>query len=134
GRSGARNRSDLCDRPGLCEFGPRVNSQRGRAGCDRHRPRRGQGMKAAGIMWRLSLAALLLTTTWQVWQLRRAPAWIAAQIERQGIETRRAALEAVASTRRDLTVRVDRLIDVSQHSIEDITRRADARLQDLTER
>jgi hypothetical protein len=85
-------------------------------------------------MWRLSLAALLLTTTWQVWQLRRAPAWIAAQIERQGIETRRAALEAVAGTRRDLTVRVDRLIDVSQHSIEDITLRADARLQDLTER
>ena len=91
-------------------------------------------MKAASIAWRLSLAALLLTTTWQVWQLRRAPAWMAAQIERQGSETRQAALAAIADTRHDLDARVDRLIDVSQQSIQDIGRRADTRLQDLTER
>ena len=43
-------------------------------------------MKTAAIAWRLSLAALLLSTTWQVWQLRRAPAWIQAQIEREARE------------------------------------------------
>jgi hypothetical protein len=95
---------------------------------------RGAGMKAASILWRLALAALLLTTAWQVWQLRRAPDWIAAQIEREGRDTRNAALAAIASTRTDLTVRVDRLIDVSQNSIADIAARADQRLQDLTER
>jgi hypothetical protein len=91
-------------------------------------------VKTASIAWRLSLAALLLTATWQVWQLRRAPAWMAAQIERQGSETRQAAVAAIADTRHDLDARVDRLIDVSQDSIQDIARRADTRLQDLTER
>src|SRR5437764_248527 len=91
-------------------------------------------MKAASIAWRLSLAAMLLTTAWQIWQLRHAPTWMAAQIERQGRETRQAALDAIAGTRHDLTVRVDRLIDLSQQSIQDIAQRADARLQDLTER
>jgi methyl-accepting chemotaxis protein len=91
-------------------------------------------VKAASISWRLSLAALLLTTTWEVWQLRRAPAWMAAQIERQGSETRQAALAAIADTRRDLDARADRLIDASRESIRDIARRTDTRLQDLTER
>jgi methyl-accepting chemotaxis protein len=91
-------------------------------------------LKAASIAWRLSLAALLLTTTWQVWQLRRAPAWIAAQIEQQGNKTRAAALKAIGDTRHDLDARVDRLIDVSQQSIQDIALRADTRLEDLTVR
>jgi len=51
-------------------------------------------MKAASMAWRLSLAALLLMATWQVWQLRRAPAWMQAQIEREGRQTRQAALSA----------------------------------------
>jgi ElaB/YqjD/DUF883 family membrane-anchored ribosome-binding protein len=91
-------------------------------------------VKAASIAWRLALAALLLLTAWQVWQLRHAPAWMAAQIERQGSETRQAALGAIADTRRDLTARVDRLMDVSEHSIQDIANRADRRLEDMTER
>jgi ElaB/YqjD/DUF883 family membrane-anchored ribosome-binding protein len=91
-------------------------------------------VKAAAIAWRLSLAALLLTAAWQVWQLRRAPAWMAAQIERQGSETRQAALAAIAGARHDLDARMDRLIDVSQQSIQDAAQRADTRLQDLTER
>ena len=91
-------------------------------------------MKAASIAWRLALAALLAVTAWQVWQLRRLPAWMEAQIDRQGRETRQAALDAIAGTRRDLDVRVDRLIDISQQSIQDIAQRADTRLQDLTER
>src|SRR5258707_1163869 len=91
-------------------------------------------MKAASIIWRLSLAALLLTTTWQVWQFRGAAQWMAAQIERQGSQTRTAALAAITDTRRDLTLRIDRLIDLSQQSLADIARRSDARLQDLTER
>lgn len=91
-------------------------------------------MKAAAIAWRLALAVLLLTAAWQVWQLRRAPDWIAAQIEREARDTRKAALAAIADTRKDLTVRVDRLIDLSQASITDIAERADSRIQDLTER
>jgi len=91
-------------------------------------------MKAASIAWRLSFAAFLLMTTWQVWQLRRAPAWMAAQIERQGRETRAAALAAIGDTRKDLAFRIDHLIDISQLSIENISQRADERLQDLTER
>lgn len=91
-------------------------------------------MRFASIAWRLSLAALLLTTTWQVWQLRRAPKWIAAQIERQGRETRAAALAAIGDVRADLMLRVDHLIDVSQQSLADIAQRSDTRLQDLTER
>jgi methyl-accepting chemotaxis protein len=91
-------------------------------------------MKAASIAWRLSLAVLLLTMAFQVWQLRRAPQWIAAQIERQGSETRAAALAAITDTRKDLTLRIDRLIDVSQQSLADIAQRSDTRLQDLTER
>ena len=91
-------------------------------------------MKAASIAWRLALAALLAVAAWQVWQLRRAPAWISAQIEREGRETRQAALGAIADTRKDLTGRVDRLIDVSQQSLADIADRSDRRIQDLTER
>jgi len=91
-------------------------------------------VKAASAAWRLSLTALLLTATWQVWQLRRAPRWIQQQIEREARETRQAALGAIADTRRDLTVRMDRLIDVSQQSIQDMAQRADTRLQDMTER
>jgi methyl-accepting chemotaxis protein len=91
-------------------------------------------MRFASIAWRLSLATLLLTTTWQVWQLRRAPAWMSAQIERQGRETRAAALAAIGDLRADLMLRVDQLIDVSQQSLADIAQRSDTRLQDLTER
>ena len=91
-------------------------------------------MKAASIAWRLSLAALLLTSTWQVWQLRRAPAWISAEIERQGQETRAAALTAIGDVRADMMLRIDHLIDVSQQSVADIAQRSDTRLQDLTER
>lgn len=91
-------------------------------------------MKAASVAWRLALAALLLISAWQVWQLRRAPGWMAAQIELEGRNTRKAALAAIAQTRKDLMVRVDRLIDLSQQSLEDIAERSDNRLQDLTER
>jgi hypothetical protein len=91
-------------------------------------------MKAASIAWRVSLAALLLMATWQVWQLRHAPAWMEAQIRREGRETRQAALDAIADTRKDLTMRIDRLTDLSQKSIQDLAQRADTRLQDLTER
>src|SRR5690242_12125381 len=91
-------------------------------------------MKIASILWRLALASLLLMVTWQVWQLRRAPGWIAAQVEREGRDTRKAAVTAIAATRNDLNLRLDRLIDISQQSIGDISARSDARLQDLTER
>lgn len=80
-------------------------------------------MNAASIAWRLGLATLLFTASWQVWQLRRAPAWMEAQIDRQARETRK-----------DLDTRLDRLIDISQASMQDIAQRADARLQDLAER
>src|SRR5689334_21179849 len=59
---------------------------------------------------------------------------MSAQIELQGRETRKAALDAIADTRRDLDVRLDRLIDVSQSSIQDIAQRAATRLLDLTDR
>jgi hypothetical protein len=91
-------------------------------------------VKAASVAWRLALTGLLLTATWQVWQLRRAPDWIAAQVERQGAETRAAAVAAITDARKDLDQRVDRLIDVSQESIQDIARRSDNRLADLTDR
>jgi len=103
-------------------------------------------MKAASILWRLSLAAFLLMLTWQVWQLRRAPQWAAAQIERQAGETRAAALAAITSTRHDLVAqtnallaqttalradllpRVDRLIDLSDRHLDDLTARVDSQL------
>jgi len=96
-------------------------------------------MRAASILWRLSLAAFLLMLTWQVWQLRRAPQWAAAEIERQGSETRATALDAIAATRRDLVAqtnalragllpRVDRLIDLSDRRLDDLTNRVDRQL------
>jgi hypothetical protein len=91
-------------------------------------------MKAACIAWRLALTALLLTTAWQVWQLRRAPDWIAAQLEREARNTRSAALAAIADTRKDLARRVDRLIDLSQASLADLAARSDSRIHELTER
>jgi ABC-type transporter Mla subunit MlaD len=91
-------------------------------------------MKAASIGWRLSLALLLLITAWQVWRLRRAPQWMAAQIERQGAETRTAALAAITDTRRDMTLRLDRLIGISRQSLQEIAQRSETRLQDLTDR
>jgi 2-keto-4-pentenoate hydratase len=91
-------------------------------------------VKFASIAWRLSLAAFLLTSTWQVWQLRRAPRWIAQQIERQGSETRAAAVGAITDTRHDLAARLDRAIDVSERSIQGIAAMSDRRLEDLTRR
>ena len=87
-------------------------------------------MKAASISWRLALTALLLISACQVWQLRRAPDWIAAQVEREGRVTRTAALAAIAATREELSLRVDRLIDVAQKSVADMAARSDARIQD----
>jgi len=93
-------------------------------------------MKTASVVWRLSLAALLLMLAWQVWQLRRAPQWMETQIDRQGSQTRADALAAIAATRRDLLAetnrirtglfaRADRLLDLSDRDLRSLTARAD---------
>ena len=96
-------------------------------------------MKFASILWRLSLAAFFLMLTWQVWQLRHAPRWIETQIEREAGQTRAAALAAIAQTRHDLLaqatglradvmLRTDRLLDLSDRHLDDITARLDRQL------
>lgn len=107
-------------------------------------------MKFASILWRLALTALLATLTWQVARLRYAPAWIEAQIRREGNQTRNAVLAAIADTRcdlmkqitslradlvsqttgirADLMSRTDRLIDLSDRDLQDIAGRVDRQL------
>lgn len=74
--------------------------------------------------------------------IRALPAGIQTSIREQGEATRRAAVDAITETRRDalqeigrtradLLARVDRLTDVSERSIADLTRRADAQLSTL---
>src|SRR5579862_8083787 len=107
-------------------------------------------MKFVSILWRLALTALLATLTWQAAQLRYAPAWLEAQIRREGDHTRAAALCAIADTRRDLVyqvtglradlvtqttgiradlmLRADRLIDLSDRDLQDLSGRIDRQL------
>jgi hypothetical protein len=66
-------------------------------------------VRFTSALWRLALALLLVALAWQVWNLRNAPAWIEAQIEREGDATRAAALCAISDTRVALLAEIDGL-------------------------
>lgn len=67
-----------------------------------------RAVKLAGVLWRVALAALLTLGAWQAYNLRNAPAWAQAQIQREADATRGAALTAIADTRRDVLAEVAR--------------------------
>jgi hypothetical protein len=81
----------------------------------------------AGVLWRVALTFLLLVMTEGVIKVGHyGPAWVQAQIQREGdatradalkaiADTRADALRAIADTRRDLLARVDAgLVDADQ--------------------
>ncbi len=91
-------------------------------------------MNWASQAWRAALAALFAVTAWQVYRLRDAPAWFEKQIAREGEETRRVALGAIADTRRDLLREVAALRKDTMQRVDDAVGRSDAAIRDATER
>jgi len=94
---------------------------------------------AVWAFWRLALAALLCVLTWQAYNLRNLPGWAQAQIQREGDNTRTAALVAIADTRKDLLkevasirtdvmARTDKALDITDQT----SKMVDTRLADIT--
>ncbi|WP_321471171.1 hypothetical protein [uncultured Paludibaculum sp.] len=93
----------------------------------------------AGALWRVALAALFGVLTWQAYNLRHLPDWAQRQIQREGDNTRTAALTAIGDTRKEVlgevaTLRADVMTrtDNALATVADVAQRADDRLADLT--
>jgi hypothetical protein len=87
----------------------------------------------SGVLWRVALAGVLVSFTWQVYNLRNLPGWTERQIRREGDATRAAATSAIADTRKDLLAEVGKLRGDAMARIDSIATKTDERTGEVLE-